>query len=192
MSNPPQKDLSDPNDKYNFPLFKTIEVDDEVVVFLEKTLELYKSENSGSRVPQFQTSKDSYRCGNFLLWDNSEFNKFKDTVLIDLYSKHLNISSNKIDIMWSHALDYGSGALMSPHKHMHNEDFGMLIYLNDCDDGQTQFYLNDHNDGSRIRTKYRLTPRKGFGVCFSSMVLHEGLFSIEGKRMFVSGVRINV
>ena len=178
------------NQIYNFPLFKTIEVDDRVVIFLENILKLYKSENDNHPQSNFKGSEDTYRCGNFLLWNNSEFNQFKNTILTDLYSEHLNIPTNKVDIVWSHMLEYGSGASMHPHKHMHNEDFGLVIYLNDCDDGQTEFFLNDHDIKSLIRTKFCVTPRKGLGVCFSSMILHEGAFSAQGKRMFVSGMRI--
>ena len=40
-------------------------------------------------------------------------------------------------------LEYDEGTSMTLHTHDHNEDFVIFIYLNDCNDSQTVFYLND-------------------------------------------------
>lgn len=176
------------NNSYNFPLFKTFEVSDTIVDFLNSTLGWYRSANDNHHNPNFE-GEDCFRTGNLVLWDDSEFNKFSDTALRELYSEHLGIEKDKFEFTWACMLDYGSGATMGLHKHMHNEDFGIVIYLNDCDDGQTDFFLNDYNMNSLMRTKISITPQKGFAACFSSMVFHEGSFSTQNKKMFVSGMK---
>ena len=42
------------------------------------------------------------------------------------------------------------------------------------------------------KTKVEISPIKGNGVCFSSLVMHEAKLTSESKRIFVVGVRVNL
>ena len=71
----------------------------------------------------------------------------------------------------------------------------MIIYLNTCDKGKTIFYLNKeqgHDTDRSDKTKVEISPIKGNGVCFSSLLVHEAELTSESKKIFVVGVRVNL
>ena len=72
---------------------------------------------------------------------------------------------------------------MNQHKHWHNEDFVMFIYLKDCKRGKTIFYLNDYSDQFKKRTQVGITPKKNTAAIFSSLLLHKGEKTTEDKRI---------
>ena len=83
------------------------------------------------------------------------------------------------------------GGYVKLHNHVHAEDFVVIIYLNTCNKGKTIFYLN-HTNEFKERTKVEISPIKGNGVCFSSLVMHEAELTEESKKIFVLGVRVKL
>ena len=58
---------------------------------------------------------------------------------------------------------------------------------------KTIFYFNkeQYNDTRRSnKTKVEISPIKGNGVCFSSLLVHEAELTYESKKIFVVGVRL--
>ena len=58
-------------------------------------------------------------------------------------------------------IEYDSGST----THEHQEDFSVIIYLNDCEDGNTIFILNQDRD---VRVTHK--PIKGQGTIFLSNI----------------------
>jgi len=149
----------------------------------------YKSDTN---INQFNSDKISsgYQTNNILFWNDFEYQNFITNSLLEIISKNLNVDKNSIEYFWNHFLEYQNGGKMDLHKHFHNEDFVIFIYLKTCKTGQTIFYLNDYSVESKKRTSIELLPISGTGAIFSSLVLHEGKFTTENKRIFVVGVKI--
>ena len=175
---------------YNFPLLKTFDIDLKIVTFLDKKFEEYKIERYDHQIKTFNHNGTGYRTGNLLVWENEEYKNFIKTTLTDIFSEQIGLNKENIELSWNHMIYYGSGGSMNLQKHSHNEDFALFIYLDSCSDGQTAFYLNDYNKESFLRSEFAVTPRKGLSACFSSLLLHQGLFSDQGKKMFIAGMRI--
>ena len=126
-----------------------------------------------------------------LEWEDEEYQEFLNNEILDIISKEFLIEKERIEYYFNHMLEYGDGGTMGYHNHLHNEDFVMFLYLNTCkSSGLTNFYLNPYNEKSIKRTKCSVAPEKNKGVCFSSLVNHEGEASYEGKRIFVVGFRL--
>ena len=76
---------------------------------------------------------------------------------------------------------------MGAHVHKYNEDFVLFIYLKTCKTGETVFYLNEQYPE---RTLVSITPTENVGAIFSSLVMHEGKYTKEKKRIFVCGIKM--
>jgi hypothetical protein len=81
---------------------------------------------------------------------------------------------------YMHMVDYTNGGIMSVHSHKHNEDYSFILYLNDCSDGHTVLHL---------KNQYRVTPKKGTVLLFSSLIPHSSEYS-KSKQVFVGGLKI--
>lgn len=80
---------------------------------------------------------------------------------------------------YMHMVDYTNGGIMSVHSHKHNEDYSFILYLNDCFDGHTVLHL---------KNQYRVTPKKGTVLLFSSLIPHSSEYS-KSKQVFVGGLK---
>lgn len=80
---------------------------------------------------------------------------------------------------YMHMVDYTNGGIMSVHSHKHNEDYSFILYLNDCSDGHTVLHL---------KNQYRVTPKKGTVLLFSSLIPHSSEYS-KSKQVFVGGLK---
>ena len=180
----------------NFPLLKTFEVDASIIDFLNRKFEEYSSITPSNDSSDNAFTDESYNSGyqtdNILNWEDVEYQKFIKGELFDLVSKNLCLDKNKIEYFWIHMLDYRVGGKMDCHRHNHNEDFVIFIYLKTCSSGDTVFYLNDYCQEYMNRTTVKITPKQNLGVCFSSMVLHKGEITEQNKRIFVCGIKINL
>jgi len=179
----------------DFPLLRTFSVDDNIVRFLNKKFDYYYciSPESSDKSNYFNNIniKSGYQTDNLLNWSDSEYQNFLNTDLLEIISKNLGIGKNNIEYFWTHMLEYQNGGKMDAHRHFHNEDFVIFIYLKTCKTGETVFYLNDYCQEYKERTSIEILPVSGSGAIFSSLVLHEGKYTEENKRIFVAGVRIN-
>jgi len=83
----------------------------------------------------------------------------------------------KLKYHYIHFMDYISGGCMDYHTHEHAEDFVFILYLNDCTDGETNFFL---------KNVVSLIPKKSQVVLFESDVGHSASFSTH-KQILVGG-----
>ena len=177
----------------NFPLLKTFNVSSSITSFLDKKLIQYANQEGWDNTSTENCFDESrgYQSIILLKWDDDKFKNFTQNELLDLISSHLEIEKSKISYSWIHFLSYEDGGMMEPHKHWHKEDFVLFIYLKTCSSGRTIFFLNDFEEESAIRTHVGIMPKKNLAAIFSSMLLHEGEFCDENKKIFVSGIRVN-
>ena len=178
----------------NFPLLKTFDVSSSITSFLEKILIKYVNRvgwDNNAKKNCFDENR-GYQTINLLEWDDEEFKNFTENELLDLISSHLGIDKSKVSYTWIHYLSYENGGSMERHKHWHNEDFVLFIYLKTCSSGRTIFYLNDFNEEHFKRTPVGILPKKNLAAIFSSMILHEGEFCNENKQIFVVGIKANM
>jgi len=110
---------------------------------------------------------------------------------LEMISNQLSVPKSKITYFWNHMLEYNNGGEMDYHKHYHNEDFVLFIYLSSCSTGNTVFHLNDYNEEYSNRTVIKLKPEKEMGAIFSSLILHKGEYTEENKRIYVVGIRVD-
>ena len=177
----------------NFPLFKTFKVSPFTTSFLNKKFDEYKKEHESFNIRENSfNANNGYQTENLLNWKNKKFKKFIKYKLSKLISSQLKLNESKIDYHWIHFLDYYDGGSMNYHKHSHNEDFVLFIYLKNCKSGETVFHLNDHCQEYADRTEIRLLPKKNLGSIFSSLVMHKGEHTSENKRIFVVGIKVNL
>lgn len=177
----------------NYPLLNSFNVDEEITEQLIKSYTLYKELNPMADKDKNNFSNNEkysgYQTSNLLHWENNEFQSFLKNIFYNCVSKQLG--TNLFSYYWAHYLEYENGGSMDIHKHWHNEDFVLFIYLSTCSTGHTVFYLNDYNKEHMERTCVRIPPVKGTGACFSSLLAHEGEFTYESKKIFVVGIRLN-
>ena len=178
----------------NYPLLKTIEVKEDIIDFLNKKFDSYienDQEQDSTDTCFSRTHEGGFQTSNLLEWEDDEHQNFLNTEILNLIHEKFGFEKERIEYKWNHMLQYGDGGSMERHNHMHNEDFVIFIYLNTCkSSGNTNFYLNHHNEESLKRSKVSVRPQKGTGVCFSALLLHEGEESYEEKRIFVVGFRL--
>ena len=78
-----------------------------------------------------------------------------------------------------HFIDYTKGGSMEYHSHEHTEDYAYILYLNDCLDGETNFYLEE---------MVSLRPKKSQIVFFESTIKHSAFMS-HNKKVLVGGMK---
>ena len=180
----------------DFPLLKTFQVDSKTIDFLNQKREQYFKEGSTRPAENDIYISDTGRfTHNLVDWDDKEYKQFISDVLLNNISNLLNLSPEKVDLYFQHIFDYKEGGYVKPHNHAHVEDFVVIIYLNTCDKGKTIFYLNKEQGYDTDRSdkiKAEISPIKGNGVCFSSLLVHEAELTSESKKIFVVGVRVNL
>lgn len=175
----------------NFPLLRTFEVSNLITYFLNQKVVEYKNEyNSWDDVNCFDTN-NGYQSTNLLQWEDKDFLEFIRVELSAMVCNQLGVERDRFKYHFIHFLDYKNGGSMNYHKHWHNEDFVLFIYLKDCESGKTIFHLNDYDEDSSDRTLVELTPKKNLGAIFSSLVKHKGENTEEEKRIFVVGIKLN-
>ena len=175
----------------DFPLLRTFEVDSIFVDFLNKKFYDYVGEFGLDYDFTAFKSNTGGHTKNLVYWENSEYQNFVTETLIDLVSNELILSRDRIQIHFSHFLDYNGDGWIETHNHVHAEDFVLFVYMNDCDTGHTVFYLNNEEE-FRERTLTKIKPTSGLCALFSSSLFHSGDYTNESKRLFVVGIRVNL
>ena len=179
----------------NIPSLKTFEVNSKITDFLNRKFEQYKKSfpPSDRYYPKNCFKGDGFQTGNILEWQDDEYQHFLKNECSELIADIFEVDYDyKVDFFFHHMLEYDEGTSMTLHTHDHNEDFVIFIYLNDCNDGQTVFYLNDKKDEFKERTTVVVKPTKNMGVVFHAGIAHEGLPTYEHKKVFVCGIRIDL
>ena len=180
----------------DFPLLKTFQVDSKTIDFLNQKREQYFKEGPTRPAENAIYISDTGRfTHNLVYWRDKQYKQFSSDVLLNNISNLLNLSPEKVDLYYQHIFDYKEGGYVKPHNHAWIEDFVVIIYLNTCDKGKTIFYLNKEQGQDTDRSdkiKVEISPIKGNGVCFSSLLVHEAELTSESKKIFVVGVRVNL
>ena len=96
-----------------------------------------------------------------------------------------NLSYDNINILYLHMIEYRGNGSQDLHCHVDVEDFGFIIYLNDCPDGGTLFYSNNPHE-----LPFNVLPQKGKLVIFPSYLYHEGLETNSNKKVLVGGISL--
>jgi hypothetical protein len=177
----------------DFPLLKTLEINENIVDFLDK--KFYEFSLSNKLISAKESNDPVYisdtgvHTGNLCLWDDLEYKNFINTEILNLCSKQLNIDSKFINIHYTHFFDYRKGGKVNLHNHIFSEDFVLFVYMNTCSSGETVFYLNP-DLSYKLNTQVKIKPTRGLGAVFSSMLFHEVEFTSEPKKIFVIGIKI--
>ena len=154
----------------NIPSLKTFQVESRITDFLNRKFEEYQKvfPPLDMYYPDNSFKGEGYQTGNLFEWEDEEYDNFKRNELFNLTSHFFEIDTPfRIQCVYNHMMEYGKGTSMVKHTHTHNEDFVMFIYLNDCNDVHTGFYLNDQQPEYKERTTVRVKPIKNTGVFFS-------------------------
>jgi hypothetical protein len=101
-----------------------------------------------------------------------------------LVSKY--ISYTNFSILYLHLIEYNQEGSQNLHNHFNREDFGFILYLNDCPDGSTIFYSNHPHE-----SPLNVFPKKGKLVIFPSYLYHEGLETNNNKKVLVGAIGLN-
>lgn len=88
-------------------------------------------------------------------------NTCEGEALIELKNMVDNHIHTKFQYTWIHAISYDSNGYQNKHKHNHNEDCSFILFLNNCDDGETNFYVNEFRN-----IQYKIKPERGKLVIF--------------------------
>jgi hypothetical protein len=165
----------------DLPYYYEFFVDNDIIDFFNDKLDFYKSnknffipENSSATINGIQT------C-NMLNFDDKDVEHY------------LNILKNKIEkkcetnlyYHWSHLIEYKNNRHQQLHKHDHNEDFSIIVYLNTCEDGETLFYINQKRN-----ITHTCFPEKGKSIMFSSTIYHSANKTFSNKRVLVLGLKL--
>lgn len=124
------------------------------------------------------TNLNTWWSGNLLeQYDKLSLNFCKTLKFLKLKAEdkfHIRLEYNYL-----HFIDYTNSGAMSYHSHKHDEDIVFILYLNDCNDGETNFYLRDI---------VSLTPKKSQIIIFESYIEHSSSFSSK-KQILVGGLK---
>ena len=114
---------------------------------------------------------------NVLFLSDFQNNQFKKS-LNKLLEICKNILKLNISFHYVHFVEYFADGYQSIHNHKHNEDFSLVLYLNDCNRGETFF------DSGIV-----CIPKKDNILLFSSSLDHGGNHTSisDNKKVLVCG-----
>ena len=163
----------------DLPAVCTFNVDNDFIDFFSNKINYYKeisfSVNDTTTVNGFQT-------GNILQLDENDVIQ----KLNFLKQKIENKCKCKFIYHWAHLIQYENDGHQELHNHDQNEDFSLIIYLNSCYDGVTEFLLNE-----KRKSYVRYPPEKGRCIMFLSSIYHRGLPTTQNKKVLVLGLNFN-
>jgi len=163
----------------DLPAVCTFNVDNDFIDFFSNKINYYKeisfSVNDTTTVNGFQT-------GNILQLDENDVIQ----KLNFLKQKIENKCKCKFIYHWAHLIQYENDGHQELHNHDQNEDFSLIIYLNSCSDGVTEFLLNE-----KRKSYVRYPPEKGRCIMFLSSIYHRGLPTTQNKKVLVLGLNFN-
>ena len=164
----------------DLPSFYEFDVDEEFVSFFEKKMEYYKEVDFLMQKGSTATY-NGHQTSNILNLNEKDVNK-KLTSLRERLERKCGV---KLEYHWVHLIEYEEGGNQSEHRHDHNEDYSVIVYLNSCDDGSTYFVLNKER-GVVLET----FPIRSRCVMFSSSILHGCHPTSSGKKILVLGLKL--
>ena len=146
----------------------------------------------------FQKKMKSYKESNVLVdrGTNDTNNGYQTPNLLQINEKDVNDKlfylkkrlerkcGVKFEIHWAHMIEYEVSGSQNPHKHDHNEDYSVIVYLNSCEDGSTYFIMNEKRN-----VVSRILPERGHCVMFHSGIKHGAHPVSEEKQVLVLGLK---
>jgi len=161
----------------NIPTFKEYKISSDIVDKLTDHLDSLDLPDVSSNT--FLEGDHPYQTPNLLHVDD-RIDKIIDNIMENV-NNDLGLISNAYHV---HYIKYGDSGSLGWHRHSHNEELSMLLYLSDAVDGETIISLNDERDVQLI-----VKPKKGKMVLFNSTCNHVGMES-KNKNVFVIGIRL--
>tara|TARA_B100000131_G_scaffold301940_1_gene324604 strand:- start:323 stop:805 length:483 start_codon:yes stop_codon:yes gene_type:complete len=154
-------------------------IDDDICDFFIDKLRYYKSRPESEFCQRVRTMRGGFfGTVNLLPFADKKFYAHLNVIK----KKVERVSSKSLMYHYLHMLDYDGGGDMLQHEHAHAEYYTSILYLNDCDDGETFFII----DGEREE----VSPKKGKLVIYPSYIEHGANYSTS-KKVLVSGYNIN-
>lgn len=161
----------------NIPTFKEYEMSLNTVDKLVTYLDSLDLPNVSSDT--YLSGDNTYQTPN-ILNINDNIDKIIDNIITNI-NNDLGLISKPYHV---HYIKYGDSGSLGWHRHSHNEELSILLYLTDAVDGETIISLNDERDITLI-----VKPKKGKMILFNSTCNHVGLES-KNKNVFVIGLRL--
>ena len=153
-------------------------IDHDICDFFVTKLEYYKSRPKSEFSHRARTMKGGYfGTVNLLPSADTEYYSYLDVIK----KKVEEVSSHPLNYHYLHMLDYEGGGVMLTHNHAHAEDYTSLLYLNDCEDGETFLIINGERE--------EVQPQKGKLLMYPANIDHGANYS-SSKKVMVSGYRI--
>ena len=164
----------------DLPAFYEFNIDDNFIDFFDNKIKIYEDNNY--TVGENETATiNGAQTNNILELNDDEVNEKLNLLLRVIENK----SKCKFTYQWAHLIRYNEEGYQDIHNHDHNEDVSLLIYLNTCLDGKTEFLINQ-----KRKIKFYRNPEKGKCVMFLSSIYHRALPSSQNKKVLVLGLRI--
>jgi hypothetical protein len=165
----------------DLPYYYEFFVDNGIVNFFNKKLDFYKTQSSFWMPPNSSSTINGIQTYNMLDFGEDDV-RCKLQIIKNKIEKKCK---TKFNYNWSHLIEYQNGGNQSIHTHDHNEDFSIILYLNNCNDGETVFHLNP-----RRQIKHSCFPQKGKAVMFSATIPHQANYTFSNKKLLVLGLKI--
>ena len=153
-------------------------IDDDICDFFIDKLQYYKSRPESEFCQRVRTMRGGFfGTVNLLPFADKEFYARLNVIK----KKVEGVSSKSLMYHYLHMLDYEGGGVLLTHNHAHAEYYTSLLYLNDCEDGETFLMI----DGERVEVQ----PEKGKLLMYPANIDHGANYS-SSKKVMVSGYRI--
>ncbi len=154
-------------------------IDDDICDFFIDKLQYYKSRPKSEFYERVRTMIGGFfGTVNLLPFADKEFYAHLNVIK----KKVEGVSSKSLMYHYLHMLDYEGGGVLLTHNHAHAEYYTSLLYLNDCEDGETFLMI----DGERVEVQ----PEKGKLLMYPANIDHGANYS-SSKKVMVSGYNIN-
>tara|TARA_B100000131_G_scaffold50840_1_gene45458 strand:+ start:44 stop:586 length:543 start_codon:yes stop_codon:yes gene_type:complete len=171
----------------DLPAIYLFNVDNDFIDFFSNKINYYKDisfsvNNTDVSTDTNVSTVNGFQTANILKLDENDV------------IKKLNFLKQKIEnkckcnfiYHWVHLIEYEKGGFQKLHNHEKNEDFSLIIYLNSCSDGVTEFRLNE-----KRKSYVRYPPEKGRCIMFLSTIYHRALPTTQNKKVLVLGLKFN-
>jgi hypothetical protein len=158
----------------------TIEINESITDDVIECWDKYKTnEDNTIDVKATATFKGIQSANALHLIDFQEDCKFQEA-LKNILEIGEHLIKTTLYYYWVHFVEYHSGGYQGIHNHVHNEDYSLILYLNTCKGGQTEF-----------ESGVMCTPKKNQLVIFQSSINHRAreTQSWDNKKVLVCGVR---
>tara|TARA_E500000305_G_C3850758_1_gene156022 strand:- start:4 stop:501 length:498 start_codon:yes stop_codon:yes gene_type:complete len=119
-------------------------------------------------------SINAYHTGNIF--------KFKTCLELKKEIEPVIPYEEKLDLFHIHLLHFFNKGFEKPHDHQKTEDYSFIAYLQDSEDGNTCFQMDDE--------VIKIKPEKGKIVFFPSSIWHWGEPSSGNKKLAVGALKI--